>query len=64
MIVDTREKDSPRFMATLSNWNVNPIFDHAAFAFVPPEGATKINFSQLPRRSPSETPPTRPAPRK
>jgi hypothetical protein len=53
VIVDRREKDSPRFVAAMSDWNVNPTFDASTFAFTPPAGATKINFGQLPRLRPA-----------
>jgi hypothetical protein len=50
VIVDRSQKDSPRFMALLSNWNVNPTFDESTFSFVPPDGASQIKFSELPKR--------------
>ncbi len=65
VIVDRNAKDSPRFAATMSDWNVNPVFEAGTFTFTAPPGATKINFRELPKlRSPSETPPARPAPAK
>lgn len=49
MIVDRTTRDSPRFVATLSDWNVSPTFDQSTFAFVAPEGAQQIKFKELPR---------------
>jgi len=48
-IIDTKQKDTPRFVATLSQWNINPTFEAGTFTFVPPEGAQKINFRELPK---------------
>lgn len=49
-ITDRRVNGRPRFVATLSDWNLSPTFDESMFSFTPPAGAQKINFSQLPKQ--------------
>jgi hypothetical protein len=43
-VIITYKKDTgqPQFSANLSNWNLAPKIDDAAFAFSPPEGAETI----------------------
>lgn len=55
VIIDRGVKGSPRFVATLSNWNLSPSFTDSTFQFVPPADAHKIPFASvrpsIPRRS-------------
>ena len=41
-IVDKAVTGSPRFVATVSDWNVNPGLTSSDFVFTPPEGARKV----------------------
>lgn len=44
VIVDNAVKGSPRYMVTLTRWNISPTFDDTTFTFTPPAGAQKIEF--------------------
>lgn len=46
VIVSKKVKGSPEFRVVLSEWNLSPKLDDAVFRFVPPAGATKIDFVQ------------------
>lgn len=43
-ILDKSMPAKPRFIANLTNWNVNPNIDLSAFAFVPPPGVQLVPF--------------------
>lgn len=45
-ITDKAVPGSPRFMATMSDWNTNPGLHAGVFTFVPPAGAQKVPFRQ------------------
>ncbi len=53
-IVDKQVPGSPRFIATMSDWNVNPALDAGFFVFTPPEGARKVpSLSSQPGQGPA-----------
>ena len=43
-IADKSVPGSPRFMANMTDWNVNPALDVGVFTFVPPADARKVPF--------------------
>jgi len=43
-IVDYDQKNAPRYEATFSNWQINPVLPSAIFDFVPPAAAAPIRL--------------------
>lgn len=56
MIIDKSQKNWPRFMATMSDWDTSPVIDQSTFSFVPPAGAKEIDFAKIPNLAPGITP--------
>lgn len=50
MIIDKCQKNWPRFMATISDWDTSPVIDQSTFSFVRPPGAKEIDFAKIPIR--------------